>query len=143
MRKFDPKQIFPDTAPQPKHQAHIKEQTDGRKSKTIVRIQSSEAKRRIFPGIPVRHRSAFDTPGLEENCLRQNRLYKPHCIRKGDASAQRAAPGRAGKISVALQIWQVLPKFSILSIFGPCRFCAHQPTLVPTNLISNKYCFDG
>ena len=39
------KQIFPDTAPQPKPQAHTKEQTDGRKSKMIARIRSSEAKR--------------------------------------------------------------------------------------------------
>ena len=77
LKKSDMKQIFPDTTPQPKCQAHIKAQTDGRISQTIVRIQNYDRKRQIFPGIPVRHRSAFDTPGLEQTCLRQNRLYKP------------------------------------------------------------------
>ena len=77
--KFDTKQIFPDTAPQPKPQAHIKEQTDGRIPQTIVRIQSYDRKRLIFPGSSVRHRSAFDTPGLEQTCLdgKQIRLYNP------------------------------------------------------------------
>ena len=68
-RKFDTKQIFPDTAPQPKPQAHIKEQTDERISQTIFGIQSCEAKRRIFPGFSVRHFCCFDAPGLEKYCF--------------------------------------------------------------------------
>ena len=60
--KFDTKQIFPDTARQPQPPAHIKEQTDGRISQTIVRIQSNQATRKIFPGFSVRHLDRFDAP---------------------------------------------------------------------------------
>ena len=79
-RKFDVKQMFPDTAPQPQPPTHIKEQTDGRISQTIVKIQSREAKREILPGMFVRHLGRFDAPGLEKYCLdgRHIRLYKPH-----------------------------------------------------------------
>ena len=59
-RKFDVKQIFPDTARQPQPPAHIKEQTDERIPQTIFRIQSNQAKREIVPGIPVRHLDRFD-----------------------------------------------------------------------------------
>ena len=65
--KHGTKQISPDTAPVPRCQTHIKEQTDGRISQTIFKQQSFNRKRSIFPGISVRHRSACDTPG-------QNRL---------------------------------------------------------------------
>ena len=58
----DIKQIFPDTARQPKPPAHIKEQTGGRISQTIVRIQSNQAKREFFPGIPVGHLDRLDAP---------------------------------------------------------------------------------
>ena len=51
--KFDVKQIFPDTALQPQPPAHITEQTDGRISQTIVRIQINQAKREMFPGFSV------------------------------------------------------------------------------------------
>ena len=64
-RKFDVKQIFWSTARQPKPPAHIKEQTDGRISKTIVGIQSSDHKRGNFPGFSVRHVGCFDAPGPE------------------------------------------------------------------------------
>ena len=67
--KFDVKQIFPDTVRQPRPPAHIKEQTDGRISQTIFRIQSNQAKREMFPGFPVRHLDRFDAPGLEKYCL--------------------------------------------------------------------------
>ena len=66
LRKFDVKQIFPDTTRQPKPPPHIKEQTDGRISQTIVRIQSNQAKREFFPGFSVRHLDRFDAPDLEE-----------------------------------------------------------------------------
>ena len=93
-RKFDVKQIFPDTARQPKPPANIKEQTDGRISQTIFRIQSNQAKRYFFPEFSVSHLDRFDAPGLEKYCLdgKQNRLYKQHAAIEGDASAQRAAP---------------------------------------------------
>ena len=63
------KQIIRATARQPKPPTHIKEQTDGRKSKTIVRIQSSDHKRGIFPGFPARQVDCLDAPGLEQYCL--------------------------------------------------------------------------
>ena len=62
LKKSGMKQIFPDTARQPQAPAHIKEQTDERISQTIVRIQSSEAKREFFPGFSVRHLDRFDAP---------------------------------------------------------------------------------
>ena len=67
---LDPKksgmnQIFPDTVRQPKPPTHIKKQTDGRISQTIVGIQSNQAKRKIFPGFSVNHVDRFDAPGLE------------------------------------------------------------------------------
>ena len=65
LRKFDVKQIFPDTARQPQPPAHIKEQTDERISQTIVRIQSNQAKREFFPGIPVSQLDRFDAPAEE------------------------------------------------------------------------------
>ena len=55
----------------------------------------------------------------------------------GGSERQRAAPGRAGKIGVALEIGQVLPNFRHFMIWQPCRFRAQQPTLYPTNLVSN------
>ena len=72
------KQIFPDTARQPRPPAHIKDQTDERISQTIFRILSNLAKRDLFPGFPARHLDRFDAPGEEQYCLGQNRLYKPH-----------------------------------------------------------------
>ena len=45
LKKSDMKQIFPDTAPENKCGAHIKEQTDERISQTTFVIQSCEAKR--------------------------------------------------------------------------------------------------
>ena len=82
--KCDTKQIFPDTARQPQAPAHIKEQTDGRISQTILRIQSNQAKREIFPGLSVRHLDRFDAPGLEKYCLdgRTYRLYKQFMVTK-------------------------------------------------------------
>ena len=79
-KKIDVKQIFPDIPLITNCGTHTKEQTDGRISQTIFKHQSSEAKRRIFPGFSVRHRSAFDAPGLEEYCSdgKAYRLYKPH-----------------------------------------------------------------
>ena len=68
-RKFGIKQIFLDQARYLQAQTHHEEQTDERISQTIFGIQSCDAKRRIFPGISVRHRSGFDAPGLEEYCL--------------------------------------------------------------------------
>ena len=62
VQKSGAKQIFPDTARQPKPPAHIKEQTDGRISQTIVMIQSNQAKREFFPGFSVRHLDRFDAP---------------------------------------------------------------------------------
>ena len=92
--KFDVKQIFPDTARQPQAPAHIKEQTDGRISQTIFRIQSNQAKREIFPGFSVRHLDRFDAPGLEEYCLdgRANRLYKPHAAIEGTRARSERPP---------------------------------------------------
>ena len=66
VQKSGVKQIFPDTARQPQPPAHIKEQTDGRISQTIFRIQNNQAKRDFFPGLSVRHLDRFDAPGLEE-----------------------------------------------------------------------------
>ena len=92
-RKFDPKQICPDTAPQPKHQAHIKKETDERISQTIFGIQSCEAKHLIFPGFSVRHFCCFDAPAEKNIALtvKQNRLYKPRAM-KGGARARSERP---------------------------------------------------
>ena len=43
-------ELFWGTAAQPEASTHTKAQTDGRRSQTIVRIQSREAKRENFPG---------------------------------------------------------------------------------------------
>ena len=91
-KKSDIKQIFPDTAPQPKPPAHIKEQTDERISQTILRIQSNQAKRELFPGFPVRHFDRFDAPAEEQYCLRQNRLYKPHTAIEGTRARSERPP---------------------------------------------------
>ena len=72
LKKSGMKQIFPDTAPQPKPPAHVKEQTDERISQTIVRIQSSEAKREIFPGFSVRHLDRFDAPAENSIALTED-----------------------------------------------------------------------
>ena len=95
-QKFDGKQIFPDTAPQPKPPAHIKEQTDERISQTIFRIQSNQAKRDMFPGFSVNHLGRFDAPGLEEYCLdgRQIRLYKPRAATEGTRARSERPPAR-------------------------------------------------
>ena len=102
-RKFDVKQIFPDTARQPKVPAHIKEQTDGRISQTIFRIQSNQAKREMFPGFSVRHLDRFDAPGLEKHCLdgRHIRLYKPVAIRGRSRAASGPRQGRNFRASSA------------------------------------------
>ena len=71
-RKFDVKQIFPDTARQPQAPTHIKEQTDERISQTIFRIQSNQAKRYLFPGFPVRHLDRFDTPAEKNIALTED-----------------------------------------------------------------------
>ena len=91
-RKFDVKQIFPDTARQPQPPVHIKEQTDERISQTIARIQSNQAKREFFPGFSVRHLDRFDAPAEEQYCLRQNRLYKPHTAIEGTRARSERPP---------------------------------------------------
>ena len=80
LQKCGVKQIFPDTARQPRPPTNNKEQTDGRISQTIFRIQSNQAKRKMFPGFSVRHLDRFNAPGLEKYCLdgTANRLYKPY-----------------------------------------------------------------
>ena len=45
-----------------------------------------------------------------------------------DASAQRAAPGRAGKIYGNARRAQVYAKFCIFKIFGPCKNFVDKPT---------------
>ena len=100
LKKYGMNQIFPDTARQPKPPAHIKEQTDERISQTIVKIQSSQAKRRIFPGFSVRHFDRFDAPAEEQYCLRQNRLYKPHtAIQRRERAASGPRQGRIFRAS--------------------------------------------
>ena len=93
-RNFDVKQILPDTAPQPKPPAHLKEQADGRISQTILRIHSNQAKRYFFPGLSVHHLDRFDAPGLEEYCLdgRHIRLYKPHAAIEGTRARSERPP---------------------------------------------------
>ena len=94
LQKSGVKQIFPDTARQPQAPAHIKEQTDGRISQTIFRIQSNQAKRKMFPGFPVRHLDRFDAPGLEKYCLdgKANRLYKPRAAIEGARARSERPP---------------------------------------------------
>ena len=93
-KKSGMKQIFPDTARQPQPPAHFKEQTDGRISQTIVRIQSNQATREIFPGFSVSHLDRFDAPGLEEYCLDggASRLYKPHAAIEGTLARSERPP---------------------------------------------------
>ena len=57
------------------------------------------------------------------------RLYKPHPYHNGGARAQRAAPGRAGKIHEWARRVHVQASFSIFNILGPCSFCAHDQIL--------------
>ena len=61
------------------------------------------------------------------------------CCHKGDASAQRAAPGRAEILELALRRRHSRPKFWHFTICEPCKFRTHEPTLVPTNSMSNKF----
>ena len=93
-KKSGMKQIVPDTARQPQPPAHIKEQTDERISQTIVRIQSNQAKRDLFPGFSVSHLDRFDAPGLEEYCLdgRANRLYKSRAAKEGTLARSERPP---------------------------------------------------
>ena len=63
--KSDLKQIFLDLQDHPPPRTHHEEQTDERISKTIVRIQSNQAKREKFPADSVSHLIGFDAPGLE------------------------------------------------------------------------------
>ena len=65
-------------------------------------------------------------------------LQAPCCHRR-DASAQRAAPGRAEFLEVALRRPPVRRKFRHFSAHEPCIFCAHEPTLMHTNSMSNKF----
>ena len=94
VKKSDTKQIFPDTAPQPKPPANIKEQTDERISQTIFSIPSNQAKRDFFPGFPVRHLDRFDAPAGEQYCLdgRQIRLYKPRAAIEGTLARSERPP---------------------------------------------------
>ena len=64
------KQIFRETAAQPQTPTHIKEETDGRISQTIVRIQSNQPKRAENDGFSNRqsrtqmaHRDYLGPPG--------------------------------------------------------------------------------
>ena len=109
VHKFDVKQMSLDTARQPKPPAHTKEQTDERISQTIVRIQSNQAKREMFPEIYVRHLGCFDAPGREKYCLDGTpiRLYKPHLPPRG---RERAASGpRQGRKNRASSSEKQLP----------------------------------
>ena len=55
-------------------------------------------------------------------------LQATYCHR-GDASAQRAAPGRANFLSTSLRRRLFRRKFCHSSAGQPCNFCAHEPTL--------------
>ena len=55
------------------------------------------------------------------------------CCHRGDARAQRAAPGRADFLELALRRTPVRPTCCHFSICEPCNFCAREPTLVGTN----------
>ena len=66
--------------------------------------------------------------------VRQNLLHKPRGMKEG---RERAASGPRQR--VALRKRGFRPKFSMLSIFGPCRFCAREPTLRYANSTLNKF----
>ena len=68
---------------------------------------------------------------------RTNPSLQATCCHRGDASAQRAAPGRAKFLSTSLRRRRFRRKFCHSSAGQPCNFCAHEPTLVPP-LSSNK-----
>ena len=72
-------QIFPDTAAKPRIPAHIKAETDGRISQTIVRIQNNEPKRAKNAGFSNR-RSTSQMAHRDYNLTwtEGNRLYKSH-----------------------------------------------------------------
>ena len=137
-RKFDVKQIFPDTARQPQP-PHIKEQTDGRISQTIVGIQSNQAKREFFPGFSVRHLARFDAPAEKSIAWtgKQNRLYKPHAATEG-AWARSERPPAGSKFELALRRNHFQPTCCHSNFREPCNFCAHEPTLTHANSTSNK-----
>ena len=96
-RKFDIKQFFLDQARHLQARTHNEEQTNGRISQTIVRIQSREAKRHVFPGffgLQV-DRHLGPPPGLaEEYCLtvKHYRLYKPYIRNVERRKAMKFAP---------------------------------------------------
>ena len=69
---------------------------------------------------------------------RINPSLQATCCHRGDASAQRAAPGRAEKIELALRRAPVRRKFRHLNVCKPCKFCAHEPILSGANSMSNK-----
>ena len=61
------------------------------------------------------------------------------CCHRGDASAQRAAPGRAELFGVALRRGRFRRNSCHLSIYVACECCAHEPTLTGANSTSNKF----
>ena len=107
--KFDVKQIFPDTARQPQPPAHIKEQTDERISQTIVRIQSNQAKREIFPGLSVSHLDRFDAPAENNIAWAEDiSVSTSHMLPK--RRRERAASGpRQGRFFIATSSEKELP----------------------------------
>ena len=54
------------------------------------------------------------------------------CCHRWDASAHRAAPGRAEFLELALRRAPVRPKFCHFTICESCKFCAHELTLMPS-----------
>ena len=91
-------------------------------SQTIVRIQSSDAKREMFPGCSVRNLDRFDAPGLEEYCLdgRANRLYKPFSVRHLD---RFDAPGleKSCLDGRANRLYKPLYRRQVVVLNRPCR----------------------
>ena len=84
---------------------------------------------------PLPHPVTFD---LLPELGSRNRLYKPHSAIE-DARAQRAAPGRAEFLELALRRAPVRRKFRHSNVGEPCIFCAHELTLAGTNSMSNKF----
>ena len=127
-RKFDMKQIFPDTARQPKAPPHIKEQTDGRISQTIFRIQSNQAKRDFSQDFLFVILTA-STPRLRIILLGRKTYpsLQATCCHRGDASAQRAAPGRAEFLQLALRRAPVRRKFRHFSVCEPISALTNRP----------------
>ena len=135
-RKFDIKQIFLDQTRYLQARTHHEEQTDERISQTIVRILRYQAKRRIFPGFPLRHAHCFDARGLEEYCFdgKAEPSLQATCLPFGAASASERPPAGPEKLALPSGLGKLGPNFVI------SQFISHANFALNNRPCATKFC---